>query len=406
MELFAWEHRRLWRRRSVRICALLCFAYCVIWGGVLNYQWLVYGSSAGTGGIYDNAADGYARIRDSQALAESYGGYLTDETLRRAVTDWRTLRPKPHLQSAGDWRYFQMYLTRLYPELREPELAYMVMIGYVDTAELTGFYARRQAYMDETLAAAQRDGLLTAADAAMLRAMDNRVAVPWRYAWAQGWDNLLSSSLASDAGALALFLALALGRTFSGEQQSGAAPLLLAAKYGRRRLARARIGSGLAFAAELFALVAAGEIGAQLLYLGPSGWDMPIQVVRLNAAAPWNMLQGELYELAYILLGAVGHAGVVMLLSALVKSDVAALALSLALPHVPGLLEDYLPAGARYALQLIPLAGSPDDFFRLKVLHVFGRGIWLPWLQLAVPVLLGLGCLPLAVRAWDRRGGR
>lgn len=46
---------------------------------------------------------------------------------------------------------------------------------------------------------------------------------------------------------------------------------------------------------------------------------MPIQNIKLIAVAPMNMLQAEIYEYAFVLLGAIGFAGIVMFISAAVK---------------------------------------------------------------------------------------
>lgn len=36
MELFWLEHKKLWRKKIVKICVLLCFVYCVIFGSILS----------------------------------------------------------------------------------------------------------------------------------------------------------------------------------------------------------------------------------------------------------------------------------------------------------------------------------------------------------------------------------
>ena len=38
MELFLLEHTKLWRKRIVKICVLLCFIYIVIFGNILSFQ--------------------------------------------------------------------------------------------------------------------------------------------------------------------------------------------------------------------------------------------------------------------------------------------------------------------------------------------------------------------------------
>ena len=67
MELFWLEHKKLWRKKIVKICVLLCFVYYVIFGSILSFQWFGFGSS-----------DGYTVIKDSQGYALSFGGELTD----------------------------------------------------------------------------------------------------------------------------------------------------------------------------------------------------------------------------------------------------------------------------------------------------------------------------------------
>ena len=39
MELFWLEHKKLWRKKTVKICVLLCFVYYVIFCSILSFQW-------------------------------------------------------------------------------------------------------------------------------------------------------------------------------------------------------------------------------------------------------------------------------------------------------------------------------------------------------------------------------
>lgn len=38
MELFWLEHKKLWRKKIVKICVLLCFVYYVIFGSILCFN--------------------------------------------------------------------------------------------------------------------------------------------------------------------------------------------------------------------------------------------------------------------------------------------------------------------------------------------------------------------------------
>ena len=137
--------------------------------------------------------------------------------------------------------------------------------------------------------------------------------------------------------------------------------------------------------------------------MGTAGWDMPIQMIKLIAIAPMNMLQAEIYEYAFVFLGAIGFCGVVMLISSAVKSNVLALLFSLAVVYGPMMIAEYLPYGVQKALDLIPLAGSGADIFRTNTFNLLGKIIWSPYLLITVPVLIGIICIPLAVMRWSRR---
>lgn len=83
MELFWLEHKKLWRKKIVKICVLLCFVYYVIFGSILLFQWFGFGSSDDYTSAFGNNFDGYTVIKDSQGYALSFGGELTDETLQQ-----------------------------------------------------------------------------------------------------------------------------------------------------------------------------------------------------------------------------------------------------------------------------------------------------------------------------------
>ena len=99
---------------------------------------------------------------------------------------------------------------------------------------------------------------------------------------------------------------------------------------------------------------------------------MPVQMLKLTAISPMNMLQAEIYEWTFTLLGMVGFAGIVMLISSAVKNNVLALILSLAVVYIPTVIDPYLPFGLQKALSFIPLVGSGTDIFRTYTFHIFG----------------------------------
>ena len=56
-----------------------------------------------------------------------------------------------------------------------------------------------------------------------------------------------------------------------------------------RKVTVAKVLTGLAFTVELFTILAIPNILSQIFFMGTSGWDMPIQNIKLIAIAPMNM---------------------------------------------------------------------------------------------------------------------
>lgn len=399
MELFLLEHRKLWQRGTTKVCVFVCFVYAVLFGSVLSFQWFSFGSSNHTDS-FGNNFDGYRMIRDCQEYSRAFGGELTDESFQQMVRDYQEAEAA-HMDrrlQLTDRQGIQGWLEALYPELKDSS-SLKLMVSYVDPDELTGFYERRQQAVGTFLEISGQEGR----EKEYLMQMEQSVQKPFRYEWTEGWSAVLSTIAGETGTVMAVFLAIVLSPLFAGERRDGIKVLMLTTKNGWRKTAFAKILTGLCFALEFFAVIAAGQVASQLFFLGTAGWDMPIQNIKLIAVAPMNMLQAEIYEYAFTLLGMIGYAGIVMLLSAAAGSSVLAMVSSLAAVLVPTALENYLPFWLQKAKDLIPLVGTGTDIFRTNTLCIFGRYIWSPYLLITIPILIGMLCVPFAVKGWARR---
>lgn len=400
MGLFCLEHKKLWRKRIVKACVLLCFIYIVIFGSILSFQWFGFGSSDDYTSAFGNNFDGYGMIRNSQEYALSMGEELTDETLQTLVRDYQ------RMEAAGldkelektDWKIINSWLQMLYPELHDPG-TYQTMISYVDPAKLTKFYERREQAINEFLENSGQVG----AEKEYLLQMEQKIEYPFHYEWVEGWSQLLGSMVTDLGVVMALFLAIALSSLFAGEWHDNTSNLVLTTKNGWGKIAFAKVLTGVAFTVEFFILLVIPSIVSQIFFMGTSGWDMPIQNIKPLAIAPMNMLQAEIYEYGFALLGAIGFAGIVMYISATVKNNVLALLFSLAVVYGPMMVAQYLPYKLQKALDLLPLVGSGADIFRTNTFRLFGKYVWSPYLLITIPVVIGIICMPFAVRNWSRR---
>lgn len=400
IELFLLEHKKLWRKMSTKISVLLCFIYIVIFGSVLSFQWFSFGSSDDYTSAFGNNFDGYGMIRDRQEYSLEFGGELTDESLQKLIRDYQEIKAAgiDRELEKTDLHIINSWLGTLYPELLDTG-SYNTMMSYVNPDTLTDFYERRQNALEDFL---ENNGQ-TRAEKDYLLQINSEVKKPFRYEWTEGWSNLLGSMVADMGTVMALFLAITLSSLFAGEWYYNTSSLVLTTRNGWKKIAFAKICTGLSFTAELFAIITAGNVVSQIFFLGTTGWDMPIQTIKLIAIAPINMLQAEIYEYAFTFLGAIGFAGVVMFLSAKTRNNVLALMLSLAVVYGPMMIVEYLPYGLQKVLDLIPLVGSATDIFRTNTFHIFGKYVWSPYLLITVPVLIGVLCLPFAVKGWSKR---
>ncbi|MBE5852227.1 MAG: ABC transporter permease [Lachnospiraceae bacterium] len=400
MELFLLEHKKLWRKQMVKICVLLCFVYVVIFGSILSFQWFTFGSSDDYTSAFGNNFDGYGMIKDSQEYALAFGEELTDETLQQLVREYQRMEAEGlELElERMDWKIINSWLSMLYPELHDPS-TYRTMISYVNPDKLTGFYERREQAIDDFLENSGQVGV----EKKYLLNMEQKVETPFQYEWVEGWSQLLGSIVADLGIVMALFLAITLSPLFAGEWHDNTSSLVLTTKNGWGKVAFAKILTGLAFTVEFFVILVIPSIISQMLFIGTSGWDMSIQNIKPLAIAPMNMLQAEIYEYAFVLLGAIGFAGIVMFISATVKSNVLALLFSLAVVYGPMMVAEYLPYELQKALDLLPLVGSSTDIFRTNTFNILGKYVWSPYLLITIPVLLGICCMPIATKNWSRR---
>lgn len=400
MELFLLEHKKLWRKTSTKINVFLCFLYLVVFGSILSFQWFSFGSSDDYTSAFGNNFDGYDMIRKSQEYSLIFGGKLTDQSLQKMVGDYQDIGAAgvDRELEKTDVHIINNWLGTLYPELLDTG-SYKTMMNYVELEKLTGFYERRQNIIEDFLENNGQNG----DEKEYLLQINAKVKEPFRYEWTEGWSNLLGSIVPDMGVVMALFLAIVLSSLFAGEWYNNTSSLLLTTKNGWKEIAFAKIGVGLSFTAEFFAILTAGNLVSQIFFLGTAGWDMPIQTIKLIAIAPMNMLQAEIYEYAFVFLGVIGFAGVVMFISAKTRSNVLALLFSLAVVYGPMMIAEYLPYGVQKALDLIPLVGSGADIFRTNTFCIFGKYVWSPYLLIAVPVLVGVLCLPFAVKSWSRR---
>lgn len=400
MELLKLEHKKLWRRKSVQIGVLLCFLYIVIFGGLLSYQWFQFGSPNDFTSSFGNNFDGYTNIREKQEYAKQWEGALTEETLQAMVKEYQERVQTGNVSDyeMTDWVSLNSMIQTLWPELEETDNLY-IMLNYVDPSELTDFEVRRENAVKSFL---ELNGQ-TGSEREYFLNMDANMDMPLQYRWTEGWSFVTADYISGCGVVFAIFIAIAIAPVFCGEWHNNTRSLITTTKYGWNKIAVTKVLVSFLFTLELYTIIIFSSILLQIIFLGTEGADMPIQCIKILAVAPWTVLQAEIYEYGYLLLASFGYTGIVLLCSALAKTNYVSIIISLAIVFVPMAILQFFPLWGQKALDLIPFVGSSTDIFRTNTYHLFGYTIWSPYLLITVPIILGLICLPFAVRSWARR---
>lgn len=400
MELLRLEHKKLWHKRSVQIGVLFCFLYVIIFGNLLSYQWFTFGSADDFTSSFGNRFDGYTNIRKKQEYAKQWERDLTDETLQAMVRDYQKRAGSNDISEyeMTDWEALNAWVQTLWPELEEADQPY-IMLSYVDPSQLTGFEERREKALENFL---DMNGQ-TGEEKEYFLNMNTKVDTPLQYRWTKGWTFVTADFVSQCGVVLGIFLAIGIAPMFCGEWHDRTKALIATTKNGWKKIAGVKVMAAVLFTLELYGIITVSSVFLQIVFLGTEGWDMPIQCIKILAAAPWNVLQAEIYEYIYLLLAALGYTGIVLLCSALTKSNYISLLISLAIIFVPMAVSQFLPLWGQRLLDLIPFVGSSTDIFRTNTYPLFGLRIWSPYLLITAPISLGLISLPFAVYLWSKR---
>ncbi|MDL2237379.1 hypothetical protein LJC56_06075 [Christensenellaceae bacterium OttesenSCG-928-K19] len=163
---------------------------------------------------------------------------------------------------------------------------------------------------------------------------------------------------------------------FSDEVACRTEPMLLAARYGRDKLVRAKILSGVLFAlGSLLVLTVVNVLLNGAIY-GFSGYNMPIQLDTFTYSMPFALtyLEYLFVILGFQVLGLCAMAALVMLLSTLMRSAIPVVFASGLFAVVITLLSTMGGGWTRYLSQTLPPgAASPDALLTEALVDGWGK---------------------------------
>lgn len=398
MEIFKWELKKIWRRRSTKIVVIIAIIYVIfsaIYNGVYNL-----GSTKSEG--FGQNPDGIGRIAEQYEFAEQYRGDMTEEKLLDLYERVQAAYAPENIVEFPDgsrgisnenWNKYiepikvpinmMMNLCRMIPAY---ESVYQPKNIPRDAAE--NFYGLRE----ETLESFISTQVLDKRDRDFFLKQNSEVKTPFYCDWIEG-QRIYLEIMAPIPIIAAMLIAVFISPVCALEYQQKTDSVILCSRHGRKKLALAKLSAAVIFSAAVYFVCMGLYIAGQLAFCGTRALNCPIQLIKPIAAAPLTILQAEIFLIVLGLLSCIAITGVTFLLSSAINLVFPAAAASMMLIIAPMLISGTLPESLSF-ISVLPFMSDYTELFRTNMYF----HIWSPYLMIAAPILIFVICAPLGVR--------
>ena len=326
-----FEWKKIFERR-LNVAAML-IGYLLI--GICVYNYISQAS------FYDERTDSYiegvAAYRLAQERAAKQTDVISEEYMTRLIGEIQSHGMDLESDEAyieitrplGDIFYFA---AKNYTDMRE-NIINRNALNHVDLTEGAQFYENRMKKITDYLNMDFSYGNYKETEKAYWIRKAQQTVTPFRW----GSESVMNSVF--DTVAIGFYLwfvvIICASSVFSSEYESGAAALLLTTKYGKNRLAWAKIAVMVLFTVAYVSVGLLAGVGVIGLLLGFEGADLPIQL--WNSVIPYNLTIGQVCLGSFAMVVLIGVVLVLILLccSAQLRSSLATLVIGIALIIAP-----------------------------------------------------------------------
>ncbi len=225
--------------------------------------------------------------------------------------------------------------------------------------------------------------------------MADKVDTPLQYGYYGGWEVIISSFELLMFAVLAICMVAA--PVFSGEYQTGTDAVLLSAKYGKTKLATAKIAATFLFGTAAFILHIIVACGLSLIAFGTDGWNLPLQIANTAIPYPFTFLQAVLINIGIIFLVLFAMIGFTLFLSSKMKSPYLVLIILVPILFIPLFLTPNGTAGEyNLVLFLLPYRAAMPEFGKYISYQFGGLVLDVLTVRVILYALLTVIMLPLA----------
>ena len=266
------------------------------------------------------------------------------------------------------------------------------------------YYAQRKAYIEEAMTL----NYGPAAAEAALR-LDENTAEPFYYEFGFGTGSDIASTLPVSLFAVAIVCSIICAPVFASDYSTGADDIQRCARYGCRRLGKAKLLAAMTLSTVLYIICAAVFVALTLAVYGDDKTSAQLALdalvlidIDMNGVLVLTLVAGFLSVLAMT--------AFTLYLSARMRSSVAVLAIALAVAMAPTFLVILLRESALgdWLRLILPSGGlglGTGMFVDIQIgefLTIGSLAVWTPFLMLAAPVIETPVFALLARRAYVR----
>lgn len=390
--IYSYELKKLTGRKLLWITAFLCAAGIVI---------TVFAGLLGTYSV------------DGKPIESNYEGFRKDQAYRQALSG-RPVDQTLLLETVEAYRHVpsnvaRYSLTEEYEAFARPYSAIFNLIRSwtgMDLAAIQNWDVKEADLYESRIRLLEQSWQsfpLTEAETDFWREQESRMETPIVYHCHEGYSVMLNSLLTVGVLML-LFTAVCLSGLFADEHILRTDQLVLSSIAGQDTVYWAKLAAGVTVSAAAAGIMALLTAGLSLGFYGAGGFDTPFQVFYSAFSFPITIGQACLIACGAVILTSVLAAVFVMVLSELLHSGTAALAVSSALIILGNMIT--IPTQYRVIAQLwdwSPTAYlSVWNIFDPRTLPLFGRCL-LSWQAVPVIYLLLAVLLALAGHCRYRR---
>lgn len=319
MKMLRYEIKKVFSKSKNRMVVIVLFVILVI-TSVLTINRVEYVDEKG------NHSVGISAARDLREAKNEWKGYLTEDTLSKALEENRTINSSKEALSDDITEQNKAYAKKqgiagimdviIYAFSDYRDYNYYAA-DHVSDDEVGTIYERRISTLKEWLDSGKET--FTQVEKDFMIQKYEELKTPFYYEYMDGWAALLQN-ISTFILMLALVIGFLVSGIFSDEFQSKADSIFFSARFGRSRGISAKVGAGFCITTGFYLMFVFLYTFIVLFVLGAGGANCPIQLDLWRSVYNITFLQAYLFIVLGGYIGTVFAATLAMIVSALTHS--------------------------------------------------------------------------------------